>query len=128
MRWRLYIEEYTKFNSDRVMRWRLCIEEYSPDLEYIKGENNVVADALSRLDSEEHTPQMEAFITNKMCSDWYCYSTEEKTYDSHPLSYEKLAKAQREDKQLLENMSLDKNNLYHNHFFHGGGVTKQLIC
>ena len=36
-----------KFNSDRVMRWRLYIEEYSPDLHYIKGENNVVADALS---------------------------------------------------------------------------------
>ena len=32
------------------MRWRLYIEEYSPDLQYIKGENNVVADALSRLE------------------------------------------------------------------------------
>src|SRR5688500_7684988 len=49
---------YKKFNSDRVMRWRLYIEEYFPDLQYIKGENNIVADALSRLNSEEHTPQM----------------------------------------------------------------------
>jgi RNase H-like domain found in reverse transcriptase len=40
---------YKFFNSDRVMRWRHFIEEYSPDLQYIKGENNVVADALSRL-------------------------------------------------------------------------------
>ena len=40
---------YKKFNSDRVMRWRLFIEEYSPDIRYIKGENNIVADALSRL-------------------------------------------------------------------------------
>ena len=31
------------------MRWRLILEEYGPVLEYIKGENNVVADALSRL-------------------------------------------------------------------------------
>jgi RNase H-like domain found in reverse transcriptase len=38
---------YKNFNSDRVMRWRLFIEEYSPDLQYVKGENNVVADALS---------------------------------------------------------------------------------
>jgi hypothetical protein len=29
--------------------WRLFIEEYSPDLQYIKGENNVVADARSHL-------------------------------------------------------------------------------
>jgi hypothetical protein len=40
---------YKHFNSDRVMRWRLFIEEYSPDLQYIKGENNDVADALSHL-------------------------------------------------------------------------------
>ena len=43
---------YKNFNSDRVMRWRLFIEEYSPDLRYIKGEQNVVADALSRLPKE----------------------------------------------------------------------------
>ena len=32
------------------MRWRLVIEEFGPELKYIKGENNIVADALSRLD------------------------------------------------------------------------------
>ena len=31
------------------MRWRLYIEEYSPDLKYIKWEDNHAADALSRL-------------------------------------------------------------------------------
>jgi hypothetical protein len=35
------------------MRWRLYIEEYSPDLHYIKGTHNVVADALSCLEIEE---------------------------------------------------------------------------
>ena len=38
---------YKNLTSERVMRWRLYIEEYSPDLRYIKGENNIVADALS---------------------------------------------------------------------------------
>src|SRR5687767_11316038 len=93
---------YKKFNSDRVMKWRLYIEEYSPDLQYIKGENNVMADALSRLDYDDEVSQQEAFIIDEMCSDWYCYAKEEKTYDSHPLSYEKLAKAQQADKQLLK--------------------------
>jgi hypothetical protein len=41
------------FNSDRVMRWRLYIEEYSPDLQYIKGTQNVLADALSCLEIKE---------------------------------------------------------------------------
>ena len=56
------------------MRWRLYIEEYSPDLKYIKGEKNVVADALSRLDMDEEPRLHEALITEEMCLDWYCYA------------------------------------------------------
>ena len=37
------------YASDRVLRQRLTIEEYGAEVIYIKGENNVVADALSRL-------------------------------------------------------------------------------
>ena len=36
------------------------MEEYGPELHYIKGENNVVADALSRLDivqGEDQNPE-----------------------------------------------------------------------
>ena len=36
--------------SDRVFRWRLLIEECGPDIKYIKGVDNTVADAISRLD------------------------------------------------------------------------------
>lgn len=32
-----------------MLRWRLEIEEYGPELIYVKGKDNVVADALSRL-------------------------------------------------------------------------------
>ncbi|GMF55106.1 unnamed protein product [Phytophthora fragariaefolia] len=35
-----------------MMRCRLEIEEFAPRLHYIKGEHNVVADALSRLSGE----------------------------------------------------------------------------
>ena len=38
---------YKHFNTYRVMQWRLFIEEYSPDLRYIKGKLNIVANALS---------------------------------------------------------------------------------
>jgi hypothetical protein len=37
------------FNTERVLRWRLILEEYGPELRYIKGEHNIVADALSWL-------------------------------------------------------------------------------
>ena len=37
------------FNTDRSLRWRLILEGYGPDIEYIKGEKNIVSDALSRL-------------------------------------------------------------------------------
>ena len=40
------------------MRWRLYIEEFSPELTYLKGEDNQAADALSRLPrSEQMTTQ-----------------------------------------------------------------------
>jgi len=41
-------------SSDRVYRWRLLLEEYAPEIVYIKGINNTVADAISRLD---YTPR-----------------------------------------------------------------------
>jgi RNase H-like domain found in reverse transcriptase len=37
---------YKHFNSDRVMRLRLYIEEYLPELQYIKGTHNAVAEML----------------------------------------------------------------------------------
>ena len=47
------------------MRWRLAIEEYSPELIYIKGEKNVVADALSRLATKEDPLPNIEFISDQ---------------------------------------------------------------
>ena len=41
---------YKTHNSLRVMRWRLLIEEFGPELIYLPGVKNVVADCLSRLE------------------------------------------------------------------------------
>ena len=45
---------YKFFNTERVTRWRLILEEFGPELKYIKGENNVVADALSCLEMSDN--------------------------------------------------------------------------
>ena len=39
-----------ELSSNRVYRWRLILEEYGPDIVYIKGAENTVADAISRLE------------------------------------------------------------------------------
>lgn len=40
---------FSKFRTQRVLRWRLFLEEYGVKLYYNKGEDNHLADALSRL-------------------------------------------------------------------------------
>ena len=47
--------------SDRVYRWRLVLEEYGPEIVYIPGVKNVVADAMSRL---EYDPSVNTQIIN----------------------------------------------------------------
>ena len=49
---------YEHSTSDRVMRWHLFLEEYGPEFQYIKGEDNIVTDALSHLDKIDNPPKM----------------------------------------------------------------------
>ena len=117
---------YKNFNSDRVMRWRLFIEEYSPDLRYIKGENNVVADALSRLPKEEDNPMkdtLENFYAILDCNGIH----EAENHDFHPLTYKILDEAQQVDPDIKKELKKD-NSKYHIRDFHGGGKTRSLVC
>ena len=99
---------YKTFNSKRVMRWRLYIEEYSPDLQYIKGTHNIVADALSQLDISDETLKdttdtflglMECFVTSR---------TAKEIMDFQPLNYQQLQKAQLRDKTMMKLQKDDK--------------------
>ena len=114
---------YKTFNSDRVMRWRLYIEEYSPELQYIKGTSNVVADALSRLEREDGVREdtKESFLALKDCF------VAAPPVDYHPLNYQHLAKAQLADKSLMKKAQ-QKDTVYLPREFHGGGKVISLIC
>ena len=94
---------YKTFHTDIVMRWRLFIEEYSPELRYVKGENNIVADALSRLDLQD-TPIEEAHISEELRAELYCYGAETMNADDYPLSYKRIGKAQSEDKIVIQHL------------------------
>ena len=45
---------YKILNTERIMRWRLILEEFGSNLKYIKGENNAVFNALSRLEINDN--------------------------------------------------------------------------
>jgi hypothetical protein len=75
--------------SDRVTRWRILLEEYAPEIIYIKGIHNTVADAISRLDydpkvnlTNEYNHATHWMSTKKMASQrwlmfsklWSCYN------------------------------------------------------
>ena len=51
------------FNTDKVLIWRLILQEYGPDIEYIKGEKNIVAERLSRipLNGNQETTQKSTY-------------------------------------------------------------------
>jgi hypothetical protein len=69
-------------SSNRVLRQRLLIEEYGAELEYVKGENNVVADTLSRLPTEE------------------IFAFSPSNDDAFPLDLMTIAAMQQKDKEL----------------------------
>ena len=54
--------------SDRVYRWRLLIEEYGPEIMYIKSVDNIVADAISRLDCDPTMNRHAAHVDSDECS------------------------------------------------------------
>ena len=55
-------------SSNRVFRWRLTLEEYNPEIIYIKGIDNTVADAISRL---EYDPSVN--VKSVHWSERWCY-------------------------------------------------------
>jgi hypothetical protein len=44
------MRHYVGLTLDQVYQWRLLLEEYGPEIVYIAGIHNTVADAVSRLE------------------------------------------------------------------------------
>ena len=100
------------------MRWRLILEEFGPELKYIKGENNVVADALSRLEMSDNQE-----ILN--ISEIYSYDEEDIPDSAYPICYHNIAKAQETDSKLQQKLVSHKD--YTLDTFCGGDQNHRLI-
>ena len=117
--------------SDRVYRWRLILEEYGPEVVYIKGIHNTVADAISRLDfTPALPPQREECqnwmtFTKRYCkflhgtSDHYSgkqhlesmsqvFANRSEEDEIYPLTVKEIAEEQRKDKTLRALKDEDK--------------------
>ena len=75
------------------MRWSLIIEEFVPELKYIKGENNVVDNDLSRLEVSDNQE-----ILN--ISELYGYDDADLPASAYPICYHNITKAQKNDDKL----------------------------
>ena len=111
---------YANHTNSRIMRWRLSLEEYGPQLEYVKGESNVVADALSRLDLEDLSPTKTADPIHQLMA------VDDVTYDDmFPLTFAAILKEQQKDNFLKNKVTNDDN--YSVTPFYGGGKSRRLI-
>ena len=110
---------YKFFYTERVMRWRLILEEFGPELKYIKGENNVVAEALYRLEMIDNQE-----ILN--ISDLYDYDDNNLPESAYPICYHNIAKAQKTDTKLQQKLVSHKD--YTIDTFRGGDQNHSLIC
>ena len=68
------------------MRWRLILKEFGPELKYIKGENNVVADNISRLKMSDNQE-----ILN--ISELYGYNYKYLSDSAYSIRYHNISKA-----------------------------------
>lgn len=116
--------------SQRLLNWRLLIEEYAPQLTYVKGEDNVGADFLSRYpraepasphEEEQENPaiaKLHGFDDDEMKEIMLYYPEEVQVF---PLEFERLRDAQQNDAELLLLLNEEK---FQNKEFYG----YNLIC
>lgn len=64
------IQDALGLSSNRVHRWRLLLEEFGPEIKYIKGIHNTVADAISRLEYNPEQNVQNVHSTNR----YHCFA------------------------------------------------------
>ena len=80
----------------------MIIKEFNPKLIYIKGERNIIANALSRLEmSQEAIPKLKGEIA--LC-EYYANNQEDLPVNGFLVRYKEIQCAQQQDVALLEKL------------------------
>ena len=98
------------------MRWRLIIDEYSPELLYVKGETNIVADALSRLDLVTSTTSPSDMHDMQYLADNFSLEDDDLPDDAYPLQYKLIASIKIYKRISLSNCTNNKMGSISNPF------------
>ena len=85
---------FSNFTTDRVTRWRLIVEEYGPNIVYLPGKRNIIADALSRLPKLKETHDESTFLEEIFAFD--------DQLDAFPIAFDIISKAQLADKKIQQ--------------------------
>ena len=99
---------YEKLSSDRIIRWRLLLEEYGPEYKHVKGQNNVVADALSRMDMDAYKFDEDAPPTINYLATAYLAENEQQEHQ-FPMLPATIGEEQKKDPKL-QKLLKDKPN------------------
>ena len=116
---------YKTHNSARVMRWRLTIEEFGPELIYLPGDKNVVADSLSRLHLQ-NLKKTDSRSSSYGCAEHFALDENDFLPYAHPLSYSVIRKHQQNDADLIN--TAKKDSTYVLKEFQSADGARTLIC
>ena len=99
------------------MRWSLILEEFGPELKYIKRENNVISDALSRLEKSYNQEILNIY-------ELYGYDDKDLPNSAYPICYHDIAKAQETDAKLQQKLVSHTKTIPSTPFL---GATKTIV-
>ena len=108
----------------------MVIEDLRPEFIYVLGPTNIIADAMSRLNTNNQ-PKIKQINGNKTIENYLLelaalFATEPLPDKIYPLRFNLIQRKQVRDTSLVD--YIKKNHVHSINAFHGGGNSHQLIC
>ena len=120
---------YGNLANERIIRWRLLLEEFGPEFHHVKGKDNIVADALSRMDQKSGEMTLDG-VEISLCMSTLtrdesvelpsaadilgmatCFAgSDDVAFEEFPMKPSLIAKEQKKDKKIQKNYIAHKRD------------------